>query len=765
MKLYTDIVKDERSDSPIEGAEVFVYEEDGALATLYAADGATTLPNPLTTSNLGVYSFYKPEGEYTGDVYVGARLRYRSRLFVGGGYSGAAQAAAAAAAASAGSPAFASTAAGLAGTSIGAMFWIDNGDGTGTSYRHDAGPVATEIGKFVKDQTAPGAAPLLAGGVPTSSDLASTDTGKGTALLAWKRTGTGAATLTSKDALDELAFNPRQFGAVGDGVLADDTAPMNNMYAAARLVGGRVEITKGTYRVTGNLFVNNGVKRITGKGGVIKFDQASGQISLILGLLGGTVPVSDCVVEDLIIDANGKPTLGIYCQSTVRCTIKGNHIYGLTANTTNARGIFLKSFFSAGVTATGNVIENNRIDGETNPANHADPQIGITLTGDWEFPYPTNGYASTEEEWKANFSLVEPSVWAEGNIVRGNIINGGRYGIMTAGARNNLIEGNSLSHNTRGVVGEIHSHNNSVLRNKIDEFSACAIIFAWSSQDNLIAGNKGMSSVASSDSEGVLTCYVDAKRNRFDGNEFTVTSVDGCAYMLYAGVHVSGCSFTNNRMNGSVQNAYAAVESAWNTAFANAAHRANGESTALNDCANEATADVTFKGNEIIATSAKPYFFLAQVSGVGAYGLSGVTVSGNRMRGSGSRIIEVAEMTASNSANHIFQANDHNASSISAFLTARGLAHFTVFDDPKLSYTATYDPGSIASAASVTTTVAVSGAALGDFVSASFSLSLQGLTLTAHVSNASTVTVVLFNPTGGAIDLASGTLRVRVRKQ
>jgi hypothetical protein len=64
--------------------------------------------------------------------------------------------------------------------------------------------------------------------------------------------------------------------------------------------------------------------------------------------------------------------------------------------------------------------------------------------------------------------------------------------------------------------------------------------------------------------------------------------------------------------------------------------------------------------------------------------------------------------------------------------------------------------------ASTTTTVTVSGAVLGDFVLASFSLSLGGLTMTAYVSATSTVTIVLANLTGAVADLASGTLKVLV---
>lgn len=79
-----------------------------------------------------------------------------------------------------------------------------------------------------------------------------------------------------------------------------------------------------------------------------------------------------------------------------------------------------------------------------------------------------------------------------------------------------------------------------------------------------------------------------------------------------------------------------------------------------------------------------------------------------------------------------------------------------------LSATATWDPPSVAAGAQTTTTVAVSGAVLGDPVTVGFSLQLQTMQLTGYVSTAGTVTVVLQNGTAGAIDLGSGTLRVGV---
>jgi hypothetical protein len=81
------------------------------------------------------------------------------------------------------------------------------------------------------------------------------------------------------------------------------------------------------------------------------------------------------------------------------------------------------------------------------------------------------------------------------------------------------------------------------------------------------------------------------------------------------------------------------------------------------------------------------------------------------------------------------------------------------------SGSATYDPTSLVDGAGVTTTVTATGAALGDFALASFSLDLQGITVTAYVSAADTVTVRFQNESGGTIDLASGTLRVRVFPQ
>jgi hypothetical protein len=77
---------------------------------------------------------------------------------------------------------------------------------------------------------------------------------------------------------------------------------------------------------------------------------------------------------------------------------------------------------------------------------------------------------------------------------------------------------------------------------------------------------------------------------------------------------------------------------------------------------------------------------------------------------------------------------------------------------------ATWNPASIADGDEEIIVITVTGAALGDLVEAvSFSLDVQDLALSACVTATDTVEASLLNNTGGAIDLGSGTVRVRVR--
>lgn len=82
-----------------------------------------------------------------------------------------------------------------------------------------------------------------------------------------------------------------------------------------------------------------------------------------------------------------------------------------------------------------------------------------------------------------------------------------------------------------------------------------------------------------------------------------------------------------------------------------------------------------------------------------------------------------------------------------------------------LNATTTYDPPSIASGGTTLSTgITVTGAALGDYVQVAAPYDLQGLQATAYVSASNTVNICLNNNTVGAVNLASGTWKIRITK-
>jgi hypothetical protein len=82
-----------------------------------------------------------------------------------------------------------------------------------------------------------------------------------------------------------------------------------------------------------------------------------------------------------------------------------------------------------------------------------------------------------------------------------------------------------------------------------------------------------------------------------------------------------------------------------------------------------------------------------------------------------------------------------------------------------LTYKGTYDLASTIDAAGVSATFTVPGAALGDMVVGfSASVSLAGITATAYVSAADTVTIRFQNESAGTVDLASATYLILVGK-
>lgn len=86
------------------------------------------------------------------------------------------------------------------------------------------------------------------------------------------------------------------------------------------------------------------------------------------------------------------------------------------------------------------------------------------------------------------------------------------------------------------------------------------------------------------------------------------------------------------------------------------------------------------------------------------------------------------------------------------------------FHGNNILFSFTFDAVSVAVGAQTSTAQTVAGAEMGDFVQVSCSINLVGMGATAYVNAVNTVTMLLFNTTGGAIDLASATYRFLITK-
>lgn len=161
-KFYQAVTN--RSGDALPGYYVRLFDSTGAQITLYADESLTPIASvsgmadAAVTNENGMAAFWHESGIYdiryydTNDTYRDAEpsvplIRSVGEADITPIISATGE-----------QP---NTTSGLAATSEGLTFWVDNGDGTGTNYRHDPGPVATEIGKFILDPTREDTASLI----------------------------------------------------------------------------------------------------------------------------------------------------------------------------------------------------------------------------------------------------------------------------------------------------------------------------------------------------------------------------------------------------------------------------------------------------------------------------------------------------------------------------------------------------------------------------------------------------------------------------
>ena len=155
-------------------------------------------------------------------------------------------------------------------------------------------------------------------------------------------------------------------------------------------------------------------------------------------------------------------------------------------------------------------------------------------------------------------------------------------------------------------------------------------------------------------------------------------------------------------------------------------------------------------------------------NGCELFGATEFVINGNNFSNNLRTGIEFSESGASGTqgtASNTYGSVDNNTLIGNAVASIDGITSYTDGTvRTTLRGSATWDPGSVADDAMTSTTVTVAGAAAGDRVVASHTALTAGWLISAYGTSANTVTVTIHNNTGGAVDLASGTLSVMVFK-
>lgn len=173
------------------------------------------------------------------------------------------------------------------------------------------------------------------------------------------------------------------------------------------------------------------------------------------------------------------------------------------------------------------------------------------------------------------------------------------------------------------------------------------------------------------------------------------------------------------------------------------------------------------KDNTIVTSSASATYGISATSdynrihsnqldvyGSGAWSSAGINLAGDYNSAGSNYVNASSEYSNGGTGNIILETTD----GLDIANSARKMTAF-------LGDNTTWNPGSIADGASTSTSVTVTGAALGDVAFASLdTLTANDAILFAHVTATNSVRVVLFNKTGAPLDVSNGNLKVRVIK-
>lgn len=433
-------------------------------------------------------------------------------------------------------------------------------------------------------------------------------------------------------------FDPRRFGAVGDG-RADDTHPLQVAADAAWAAGGVLAIPEGlTFGITQYVFIRDGVRAVAGRGTIRVLRSARGQCALVgAGIASGNQSnLHGCEFRDFTFDANGMNSLGVYCQNAQSCAVIGVTV----RNSTNGIGILFKTFANGGEPGRSNRVEQCTVTGDR--SGDFPGTIGIAFESESAFPAGEGAANAQRAAWRRTFAMPPPALVESGGRVVECHIDGNYYGVSLGASRGIVVTGTTCANNMRGITLN-NSSNNRLVGNTVLDSLSSSVNVGYGSCDNVIERISARSSRAAG--ESLFQAIIGSQRNVFSGCEAVATSRSGPQYYFYCAVQSDDCQFIDCRAIGPVQRAYVGIESAWSSAIRHPSHRAIDVGTELDGFARGGMSGVIVRGLAIDGRSPRPAVYLGQVGdGLGVHPLTGIDVAADSITGQGfSQLVEQFE--------------------------------------------------------------------------------------------------------------------------
>lgn len=606
----------------------------------------------------------------------------------------------------------------------------------------------------------------------------------GSSLIGYTQGGTGAVTTTVQAKLREFV-SVQDFGAIGDGV-ANDTAAVQAFfnYIAANNVG--TAYCDGKFLVSSGIYYGDGINQVATLQivGYAEFI-ASTAIDILFDFRSSSSFIWDGGVR--VIGTGGTSYASRTCRTGIRI--------GGTADSARMKFGVLRANFFYDTGISGYSLTNSTLTdlGNVRAGYCGSGSTGFSLTSNWSNPVNSGSSNSVGQRTVIDVTTLPPTV-REGELIVN--INGQPYYVYSVDTVNSkltvfpwvdsTLSSGSLTYMFGGGVLLQGSDTNVYAANQIDA-TGCGfglwttalygpIVNRLVSQDCGAGFAYGREPTASNVGFTLNGYYAEL-------NDFDLIKVTGSFTSGGTNIH-GGVIITDYENNYSKWASCAAPRDSGNALFEPGL--SSNQVIVISAGMNQ---EYLTPGNNWQETGSTYSLFSTDTPKHKIFRRDNWTINVqtpnnglNRLFGYGFDTLTIIGSTNTNgSPTGTFTFNAPvgytvNGGASAAFAGFTGPAVFQIYYQVSTldilircstyapTGSATYNPPSLNDGDGVTTTVTVTGAALGDYAEASFSNSLQGIMMTAFVSAADTVSVRFQNETGGVLDLASGTLRARVRK-